>query len=211
MKSVYTTQNPTADEALCSLAASGDRIAEEALVMRYNRLVRVCARPYFLAGGDSEDLIQEGMVGLLNAIREYVPGKGSSFRTYAETCIRNRILSAIRAAARDKHTPLNHYVSYETPLLDGNTDSYPLSASRQPQQNPEDMLISREERRERLGTLKGQLSGFEAQILDLYLRGLSYMEIASEVDRSPKAVDNAVQRIRRKVAQHLSSGDFSQG
>ena len=211
MKSVYTTQNPTADEALCSLAASGDRIAEEALVMRYNRLVRVCARPYFLAGGDSEDLIQEGMVGLLNAIREYVPGKGSSFRTYAETCIRNRILSAIRAAARDKHTPLNHYVSYETPLLDGNTDSYPLSASRQPQQNPDDMLISREERRERLGTLKGQLSGFEAQILDLYLRGLSYVEIASEVDRSPKAVDNAVQRIRRKVAQHLSSGDFSQG
>ena len=210
MKSVYTTQNPTADEALCSLAASGDRIAEEALVMRYNRLVRVCARPYFLAGGDSEDLIQEGMVGLLNAIREYDPGKGSSFRTYAETCIRNRILSAIRAAARDKHTPLNHYVSYETPLLDGNTDSYPLSASRQPQQNPEDMLISREERRERLGTLKGQLSGFEAQILDLYLRGLSYVEIASEVDRSPKAVDNAVQRIRRKVAQHLSSGDFSQ-
>ena len=209
MKSVYTTQNPTADEALCSLAASGDRIAEEALVMRYNRLVRVCARPYFLAGG--EDLIQEGMVGLLNAIREYDPGKGSSFRTYAETCIRNRILSAIRAAARDKHTPLNHYVSYETPLLDGNTDSYPLSASRQPQQNPEDMLISREERRERLGTLKGQLSGFEAQILDLYLRGLSYVEIASEVDRSPKAVDNAVQRIRRKVAQHLSSGDFSQG
>ena len=211
MKSVYTTQNPTADEALCTLAASGDRIAEEALVMRYNRLVRVCARPYFLAGGDSEDLIQEGMVGLLNAIREYDPGKGSSFRTYAETCIRNRILSAIRAAARDKHTPLNHYVSYETPLLDGNTDSYPLSASRQPQQNPEDMLISREERRERLGTLKGQLSGFEAQILDLYLRGLSYVEIASEVDRSPKAVDNAVQRIRRKVAQHLSSGDFSQG
>lgn len=211
MKSVYTTQNPTADEALCSLAASGDRIAEEALVIRYNRLVRVCARPYFLAGGDSEDLIQEGMVGLLNAIREYDPGKGSSFRTYAETCIRNRILSAIRAAARDKHTPLNHYVSYETPLLDGNTDSYPLSASRQPQQNPEDMLISREERRERLGTLKGQLSGFEAQILDLYLRGLSYVEIASEVDRSPKAVDNAVQRIRRKVAQHLSSGDFSQG
>ena len=211
MKSVYTTQNPTADEALCSLAASGDRIAEEALVMRYNRLVRVCARPYFLAGGDSEDLIQEGMVGLLNAIREYDPGKGSSFRTYAETCIRNRILSAIRAAARDKHTPLNHYVSYETPLLDGNTDSYPLSASRQPQQNPEDMLISREERRERLGTLKGQLSGFEAQSLDLYLRGLSYVEIASEVDQSPKAVDNAVQRIRRKVAQHLSSGDFSQG
>ena len=211
MKSVYTTQNPTADEALCSLAASGDRIAEEALVMRYNRLVRVCARPYFLAGGDSEDLIQEGMVGLLNAIREYDPGKGSSFRTYAETCIRNRILSAIRAAARDKHTPLNHYVSYETPLFDGNTDRYPFTASRPPQQNPEDMYISREERRERLGTLKGQLSGLEAKILTLFLRGYSYAEIAVQVDRSPKAVDNAVQRIRRKVARHISSGDFSKG
>ena len=199
------------DGRLVRLAQSGDNDAMEQLCAEYKDTVRMLARPYFLIGADRDDLIQEGMVGLLNAIREYVPGKGSSFRTYAETCIRNRILSAIRAAARDKHTPLNHYVSYETPLLDGNTDSYPLSASRQPQQNPEDMLISREERRERLGTLKGQLSGFEAQILDLYLRGLSYVEIASEVDRSPKAVDNAVQRIRRKVAQHLSSGDFSQG
>ena len=211
MQTQYSELEQMSDEALCTALQNGTSAAGDILAHRYRKLVRCCAHPYFLAGGDSEDLIQEGMVGLLNAIREYDPGKGSSFRTYAETCIRNRILSAIRAAARDKHTPLNHYVSYETPLLDGNTDSYPLSASRQPQQNPEDMLISREERRERLGTLKGQLSGFEAQILDLYLRGLSYVEIASEVDRSPKAVDNAVQRIRRKVAQHLSSGDFSQG
>ena len=179
--------------------------------MRYNRLVRICARPYFLAGGDSEDLIQEGMLGLLSAIREFLPGKGSTFRTYAETCIRNRILSAIRAAARDKHDPLNHYVSYETPLLDGNTDRYPFTASRSPLQNPEDMYISREERRERLGTLKGQLSGLEAKILTLFLRGYSYAEIAVQVERSPKAVDNAVQRIRRKVARHISSGDFSEG
>lgn len=210
MKPAGDTQNSLTDEVLCLCAISGDRIAEETLVMRYNRLVRVCARPYFLVGGDSEDLIQEGMVGLLNAIREFSPDKKSSFRTYAETCIRNRILSAIRAAARDKHTPLNYYVSYETPLFDGSTDSYPLSASQQPQQNPEDVLISREERRERLGTLKGQLSGLEASILELYLYGYSYLEIAKQVRRSPKAVDNAVQRIRRKVARHISSGDFSE-
>ena len=115
--------------------------ADQNLAVRYHRLVRICARPYFLAGGDSEDLIQEGMMGLLSAIREFAPEKGSSFRTYAETCIRNRILSAIRAAARDKHNPLNHYVSYETPLFDGNTDRYPFTASRSPQQNPEDMYM----------------------------------------------------------------------
>lgn len=210
MKPAEETPNSLTDEILCLQAASGDRIAEETLVMRYNRLVRICARPYFLAGGDSEDLIQEGMVGLLNAIREYVPQKGTAFRTYAEICIRNRILSAIRAASRDKHTPLNHYVSFEPPLLDGIADSYPFNASRQPLQNPEDMLISREERRERLGTLKGQLSGLETNILELYLRGYSYVEIAEQVNRSPKAVDNAVQRIRRKVARHLFSGDFSE-
>lgn len=99
MKPAEETPNSLTDEILCLQAASGDRIAEETLVMRYNRLVRICARPYFLAGGDSEDLIQEGMVGLLNAIREYVPQKGTAFRTYAEICIRNRILSAIRAAS----------------------------------------------------------------------------------------------------------------
>lgn len=211
MKSTDADQNALPDESLCLQAASGDRVAEEILVMRYNRLVRICARPYFLAGGDSEDLIQEGMLGLLSAIREFLPEKGSTFRTYAEACIRNRIISAIRAAARDKHDPLNHYVSYETPLFDGNTDRYPFTASRPPLQNPEDMYISREERRERLGTLKGQLSGLEAKILTLFLRGYSYAEIAVQVERSPKAVDNAVQRIRRKVARHFSSGDFSKG
>lgn len=207
---VTDTPHSNTDEQLCACAAEGDRKAEENLVMRYNRLVRVCARPYFLAGGDSEDLIQEGMLGLLSAIREYLPERGASFRTYAEACIRNRIRSAVRAAARDKHIPLNHYVSFETSLLDGNTDSYQCSFQRQPLLNPEDMVISREERRERLWTLKGQLSGLEADILELYLRGYSYGEIAEQVDRSPKAVDNAVQRIRRKVARQLSMGDFSE-
>ena len=97
MRSADADQNTFSDEDLCRQAALGDRLAEEILAVRYHRLVRICARPYFLAGGDSEDLIQEGMMGLLSAIREFAPEKGSSFRTYAETCIRNRILSAIRA------------------------------------------------------------------------------------------------------------------
>ena len=210
MKADHTRQSERADEALCTLAASGDRIAEEALVMRYHRLVRICARPYFLAGGDSEDLIQEGMVGLLAAIREYDSGKAASFRTFAEVCIKNRLISVIKAAARDKHIPLNNYVSFETPLFSGNGDHYAYGAADQLQEDPEAILLGREAFQERMRALEGLLSGFEASILRLYLNGLSYSEIAAEVNKSPKSVDNAVQRIRRKLAQHHSFGDFSE-
>ncbi len=201
--------DPT-DEVLCLKAAAGDRMAEELLVTRYNRLVRICARPYFLAGGDSEDLIQEGMVGLLFAIREYRTDKEVSFRTFAETCVRNRLFSAIKAATRDKHTPLNNYVSFETPFFDGNAD-YAVFPPRLDQSDPEDLYISRESHRERAEELKDRLSSFEAEILELYLTGLSYSEIAVAVHRPPKSVDNAVQRIRRKVAQHFPFGEFSEG
>ena len=209
--SAFQPQNSNpSDECLCVRSKSGDRSAAEELVLRYNRVVRVCARPYFLAGGDSEDLIQEGMLGLWNAIREYDPRREVSFRTYAETCIRNRLRSAITAAARDKHSPLNNSVSFETPLFDGFAVHDICGREYRCLENPEDTLIGQEEVRERMNVLKGQLSGFEAKILGLYLEGLSYSEIAAEVKRSPKSVDNAVQRIRRKVAQHFSSGDVSE-
>lgn len=198
------------DEELCIQAAAGDRMAEEALVVRYNRLVRICARPYFLAGGDSEDLMQEGMMGLLAAVREYNPERGAGFHTFAEICIKNRLVSAIRAAARDKHTPLNNYVSFETPLFNGNGNQYNYGVQGHVLNDPEEIFLNREAFRERVQTLEGQLSGFEVCILRLYLNGLSYSEIAAEVNRSPKSVDNAVQRIRRKLAQRLSSGDISE-
>lgn len=198
--------NTPSDEALCAKAASGDRVAEEVLVMRYNRLVRICARPFFLAGGDSEDLIQEGMLGLLSAIRSFQTEKAASFRTFAEICIKSRLISAVRSASSGKHSPLNSYISFETPSF---ADFSPFIAAGMPQENPEDVLISREELQEYLDTAKGQLSGFEANVLDYYLEGLSYQEIAAQVKRSTKSVDNAVQRIRRKLAQHFSSGEFS--
>lgn len=197
------------DESLCTLAASGDRVAEERLAMRYSRLVRICARPYFLAGGDSEDLIQEGMIGLLSAIRGFEPEKEASFRTYAEVCIRNRLRSAIRAAARDKHTPLNQSISLGDPFMDGEPEPFAYGAAPRRAENPEDVLISREERQSRMQTLRGKLSGFEKTVMDLYLDGLSYAQIADQVGKSPKSVDNAVQRIRRKVAPFFSSGDIS--
>lgn len=195
------------DETLCLLAAAGNRLAEDTLVARYNRLVRTCARPFFLAGGDSEDLTQEGMLGLIKAVREYDAGKEASFRTFAEVCIRNRLYSVLRASARDKQQPLNQSVSLDNPYFDSN----PLTSGTNnlAQRNPEDFLIDREHTAALLSGVRKQLSEFEAKILGFYLDGLSCREIAKAVDKPPKSVDNAVQRIRRKVARQLLSGDFS--
>lgn len=195
------------DEDLCLLAAAGNRLAEETLVTRYNRLVRTCARPFFLAGGDSEDLTQEGMVGLITAVREYDAGKEASFRTFAEICIRSRLYSVLRASARDKQQPLNQSLS----LDDSHFDSNPLTSgtSNLAQRNPEDFLIDREHTAALLSGVRKQLSEFEAKILGFYLDGLSCREIAKAVNKPPKSVDNAVQRIRRKVARQVLSGDLS--
>ncbi len=195
------------DETLCQLVAGGSREAEEALVTRYNRLVRTCARPFFLVGGDSEDLTQEGMVGLIKTVREYDPAKTASFRTFAEICIRSRLYSVLRAAARDKHAALNQSVPLDTPFFDSN--SYTSGTSQLAQQNPEESLIDREHTAALLAGVRKQLSEFEAKILGYYLDGLSCREIAETVGRPPKSVDNAVQRIRRKVARQLLSGDLS--
>ena len=207
----YEQANPPldrrGDEALCALAAAGNREAEEVLVTRYNRLVRTCARPFFLIGGDSEDLTQEGMVGLIKAVREYDAAKEASFRTFAEICIRSRLYSVLRAAARDKHSPLNQSVPLDTPFLDSN--SYTSGTSHLAQRNPEDFLIDREHTAALLAGVRKQLSEFEAKILGYYLDGLSCREIAETVGKAPKSVDNAVQRIRRKVARQLQSGDLS--
>ena len=207
----YEQPNPPldrrGDEALCALAAAGNREAEEVLVTRYNRLVRTCARPFFLIGGDSEDLTQEGMVGLIKAVREYDAAKEASFRTFAEISIRSRLYSVLRAAARDKHSPLNQSVPLDTPFLDSN--SYTSGTSHLAQRNPEDFLIDREHTAALLAGVRKQLSEFEAEILGYYLDGLSCREIAETVGKAPKSVDNAVQRIRRKVARQLQSGDLS--
>lgn len=183
------------DETLCSLASQGCRDAEEELVKRYFRQVRVCARPYFLAGGDSEDLIQEAMFGLLKAIREFEPNRDARFKTFAEVCIRNRIRSAVTSAARSKHAPLNDSVPFENPMLGSEI-------------SPEELYISREEETERLARLGQQLSPLEREVLTRFLLGLSYQEISEQVGRPVKSVDNAVQRIRRKVAGNL--GVFSE-
>lgn len=195
MSEITSQISEYSDEKLCSLVAFGCRDAEEELVKRYLRPVRVCARPYFLAGGDSEDLIQEAMFGLLKAIREFDPSHDARFKTFAEVCIRNRIRSAVTNAARSKHAPLNDSIPFESPMMGSEA-------------SPEELYISREEEMERLGRLDQQLSPLERKVLNLFLLGLSYQEISEQVGRSIKSVDNAVQRIRRKVAGNF--GVFSE-
>ncbi|MCL2827608.1 MAG: sigma-70 family RNA polymerase sigma factor [Oscillospiraceae bacterium] len=191
------------DETLCVLVADGNTEAEEVLIQRFSRLVKVGARPYFLAGGDSEDLTQEGMLGLISAIRTFRFDSGASFRTYAETCIRRRLLTAIKSASRYKHIPLNHAISFESSHVDEIQAVYFL-------RDPEDQILARERADEMWGQFAHVLSGFEHEILRLFLEGQSYQEMASHVQKPIKSVDNAVQRIRKKLAQHLI-GEISEG
>ena len=197
------------DTMLQSLAFDGDRDAEDALATRYLRLVRICARPLFLAGGDSEDLIQEGTFGLLSAIRNYNPADGASFKTYAEHCIRMRLLSAIKSASRLKHVPLNDGISLEELSEDPGADisTFPELI----RYNPEELILAEESREELNAACSRCLSRFEIKVLDLYLEGLSYREIADRLCRDAKSIDNAVQRIRRKLARENILGDISFG
>ena len=195
------------DTMLQRLAFNGDRDAEDSLAARYLRLVRICARPLFLAGGDSEDLIQEGTFGLLSAIRNYDPADGASFKTYAEHCIRMRLLSAIKSASRLKHVPLNDGISLEQLSEDPGTDI--LSLPELVRHDPEDLILAKESKEELRAASSRCLSRFEIKVLDLYLEGLSYREIAERLCRNAKSVDNAVQRIRRKLAREMNLGDIS--
>lgn len=195
------------DNKLLELAQDGDREAEEALAERYLRLVRACARPLFLAGGDSEDLIQEGTFGLLSAIRNFHPADSTSFRTYAEHCIRMRLFSAVKSASRLKHFPLNDGISLEQLSEDSGVDlsAFPVGFLR----NPEDLVLARESKEELDAAFSRCLSRFEIKVLDLYLKGLSYREIAQRLSKDAKSVDNAVQRIRRKLERDTIFGDIS--
>ena len=191
------------DEALCARASSGDLEAEAALAVRYYALVRACARPMFLAGGDGEDLIQEGMFGLIRAIRGY--SAPVSFRAYAEVCIRNQLFSTLRAAARKKSVPLNESISLDHPFFD--SDSYAAGDFGIASADPELLVADRDYVRSVLKDTKKQLSEFEAKILGYYLDGLTCREIADMIGRPLKSVDNAVQRVRRKVARQLAEPD----
>ncbi|MDR0905732.1 MAG: sigma-70 family RNA polymerase sigma factor [Oscillospiraceae bacterium] len=169
-----------------------DRINEEELVSRHTRLVRACARPYFLVGGDAEDLIQEGMLGLLSAIRGFDETRGVKFETFAEICVRRRIISAVRASA-SRHNERNDV------LLDESPGAY--------LRDPEELVIARERVRELTDSINDSLSKYESTVLGLYLDGFTYGEMAKSLDKPYKSVENAISRIRKKLARFYSSGD----
>jgi RNA polymerase sporulation-specific sigma factor len=201
------TEPKVEDEFLIALAKQGNRGAYETLVGRYHGFVRLKASSYFLAGGDSEDLIQEGLVGLYKAIRDFRTDRESSFRNFAELCITRQIITAVKTATRNKHSPLNQYVSFSsTPA--GAGDDVPTLDQMLPGptvHDPINQVISSEELRSLVGCLSSALSELESRVLSLYLDGYSYEQVGSRLSCDTKTVDNALQRVKRKVGAHLQS------
>jgi RNA polymerase sporulation-specific sigma factor len=195
------------DGFLIALAKQGDPTAFDRLVRRYHGFVRLKASSYFLAGGDPDDLIQEGLVGLYKAIRDYRTDRESSFRNFAELCITRQIITAVKTATRNKHSPLNQYVSFSsTPAAGG--DDVPTLDQLLPGpsvHDPVNQVISSEELRSLVGCLSTALSDLESRVLTLYLDGYSYEQVGDRLECDTKTVDNALQRVKRKVGVHLRS------
>lgn len=188
------------DETLAELSLADDELATECILSRYKNLVRSRARMYFLAGADKDDLIQEGMIGLFKAIRDYDGEKRSSFRGFAELCIKRQIITAIKTATRQKHLPLNSYVSLSNPMHEndsqGGLEEILLGG---PEADPEHLIISKENTEFLNDKLNEALSELEKTVLAFYLEGKSYQEIAGHLGKSTKTIDNALQRVKKKM------------
>jgi RNA polymerase sporulation-specific sigma factor len=192
------------DEDLVALFQAGHEAAVEALLHRYRNFARLKARSYFLAGADKDDIVQEGMIGLYKAIRDFDPEHETSFRAFAELCITRQIITAVKTATRQKHVPLNTYVSLQKPVAGEDADYVlqdVLESSQAP--DPAELVISHDELRSMKLAFSEILSDFEAEVLHMYVEGKSYQEIGERLDRHVKSIDNAIQRIKRKVELHL--------
>ncbi len=199
MSDFYAGYEKMADEELVELSGAGDKDATECLLVRYKNLVLAKARMYFLAGADEKDIIQEGMIGLFKAIRDFDRDKLSSFKGFAELCIKRQIITAVKTATRQKHMPLNTYVSLSNPMYDGDAEGLLEEILPSSSDDPERLFISKENAEFLTGKMKEVLSTLEKQVLALYLEGKSYQEIGAILSRSPKSIDNALQRVKRKM------------
>lgn len=192
------------DEELIEMVHQGNTDALDYLITKYRLLVRAKARSYFLIGADKEDIVQEGMIGLYKAIRDFKGDKLASFRAFAELCITRQIITAIKTATRQKHIPLNSYISLDKPIFDEESDRTLMDVlTGAIMDDPEELMIHREE----FGYLEEKmseiLSELELQVLALYLDGQSYHEISAKLNRHVKSIDNALQRVKRKLERHL--------
>ncbi len=194
------------DEQIVDLARDGQIAAQEYLIHKYKNFVRAKARSYFLIGADREDIIQEGMIGLYKAIRDFRGDKKASFRAFAELCITRQIITAIKTATRQKHIPLNSYVSLNKPIYDEDSDRTLMDIIAGGKiTDPEELMISREEFEDIENKMGEILSSLEWKVLMYYLEGKSYQEIAADLNRHVKSIDNALQRVKRKLEKYLES------
>lgn len=188
----------------------GDGQALNQLILKYKGFVRGKARTYFLIGADREDIIQEGMIGLYKAIRDYRPDKLSSFKMFAELCVTRQIITAIKTATRQKHIPLNSYVSLDKPIYDEESDRTLIDIIAEDELgDPEKLLINREKNGDMEIKMREVLSELEQEVLNLYLDGCSYQEISLKLNRHVKSIDNALQRVKRKLERYLQVSEIT--
>lgn len=198
------------DEEVVDIARAGSVLAQEYLINKYRSFVRAKARAYFLIGADREDIIQEGMIGLYKAIRDFRCDRLASFKAFAELCITRQIITAIKTATRQKHIPLNSYVSLNRPIYDEDSDRTLLDIMPGTQVlDPEELIISTEEVGSMENKISEILSDLEWQVLNSYLDGKSYVEIAGDLHRHVKSIDNALQRVKRKLERYLDTKNSS--
>lgn len=192
------------DDKLALMSKEGDREAEELLLERYRNFVKVKASSYFLAGADKEDIIQEGMIGLFKSIRDFNPERCASFRAFAELCIQRQIISAVKASTRQKHNPLNSSISLDMPIYDEKSHMSLVDAIINKQDaGPEAIIIGREQAGDIEEKIHKVLSELERTVLLSYINGKSYYEIARDLDKQVKCIDNALQRVKRKLENYL--------
>ncbi|CAM4004217.1 RNA polymerase sporulation sigma factor SigH [Geobacillus stearothermophilus] len=198
------------DEQLVTLVHEGDGEALDFLIHKYQNFVRAKARSYFLVGADREDIVQEGMIGLYKAVRDFKGDKLSSFKAFAELCITRQMITAIKTATRQKHIPLNSYVSLDKPIYDDESDRTLMDVLSGTQvTDPEELIVNREEVDDIELKMAELLSDLERKVLALYLDGRSYQEISEELNRHVKSIDNALQRVKRKLEKYLEYREIS--
>lgn len=189
-------------------ASNGDKIAIEYIMKKYINFVKIKAKSYFLIGADKEDIIQEGMIGLYKAIRDFDPSKTSSFKSFADVCITRQIITAIKTATRQKHMPLNSYISLNKPVYEDESERTLLDMIGPNVANdPEELIIGKEELKRIQRKMNEVLSDLELKVVELYLNGKSYQYIADKLDRDVKSIDNALQRVKRKLEKSLENNN----
>ncbi|BDG34184.1 hypothetical protein B4119_0103 [Parageobacillus caldoxylosilyticus] len=207
---MYSDYKNMEDERLVELVHQGDGDALDFLIHKYQNFVRAKARSYFLVGADREDIVQEGMIGLYKAVRDFKGDKLSSFKAFAELCITRQMITAIKTATRQKHIPLNSYVSLDKPIYDDESDRTLMDViSGTRATDPEELIVNREKVDDIEVKMAELLSDLERKVLALYLDGRSYQEISEELNRHVKSIDNALQRVKRKLEKYLEYREIS--